>query len=61
MSIYRVTGRATYRGHNPGELFEAVLDQGAEERAFTRGNIKLVERSTPRLKDGSYRRPRRSQ
>lgn len=58
MSIYKVTGRAVYRGHQPGAVFEAVLDEHAEQRAFDRGTITLLERSTPKLKPGSYKLPK---
>jgi hypothetical protein len=59
MSLYLVKGRTGYRGHDYGQVFEAVLEERAEERALSRGNIELVERSTPSLKPGSYRMPRK--
>ena len=58
MSVYKVTGVFTYNDHAPGEVFEALLDPGAEERAIARGTITLLERSTPALRPGSYRLPR---
>ncbi len=58
MSVYRVAGTRAYRGHNPGETFEAVLDERVEERAITRGNIVVVRRSTPSLTEGSYQLPK---
>lgn len=57
MSLYRVNGPLAYREHQPGETFEAVLDPDVEERAIGRGNITLIERSTPTLRPGSYRPP----
>lgn len=59
MSLYLVKGRTGYRGHEYGQVFEAVLEERTEERAFARGNIELVERSTPSLKPGSYTLPRK--
>ncbi len=58
MSVYKVTGSSEFRGHQPGETFEAQLPEGMERRALRRGNIELVERSTPALVPGSYRLPR---
>lgn len=57
VSVYTITGRA-YRGHQQGALVEMVLDDMAEARAIRRGDIQLVERSTPSLVEGSYRLPR---
>ncbi len=57
MSIYEVTARQEYRGHKPGDRFEAQLDRNAEARAMRRGAIKLIHRSVPRLVEGSYRLP----
>lgn len=59
MSVYKVTGRTAYRGHQPGATFEATLEQRAEARALTRGSIEIVEHSTPALKPGSYTLPRK--
>lgn len=58
MTVYRVTGRAEYRGHKPGETFEASLDRLMEHRAIRRGSIEVVDRTEPRLVPGSYRLPR---
>jgi hypothetical protein len=54
---YRVVGRRAYRGHQPGEEFEACLDRDAEGRAINRGSIRLLERVPAELKPGSYRLP----
>ena len=54
---YRVVTERRYRGHRPGDLFEAVLDDRAEARAIGRGDIVLLERITPALQPGSYRFP----
>lgn len=59
MSLYRVIGKASYRNHAPGELFEAKLDYQTELRAIRRGNILLVKKSHPALVDGSWRLPTR--
>ncbi len=58
MSVYKVTGSSEYRGHMPGTTFEARLPAPMERRAIRRGNIELVEESTPRLQPGSYKLPR---
>ncbi len=60
MSVYLVTGRNEFRSHKPGETFEASLDPLLEVRAIRRGNIELVERSTPCLIEGSYRLPQKA-
>jgi hypothetical protein len=57
VSIYRVTGSRAYQGYQPGETFEAILAPMVEDRALRRRNIELVERSTPRLVEGSYSLP----
>ena len=57
MSVYKVTGRFAYRGHQPGETFTAKLDQATEIRAIQRGNIVVIDSSPTRLRPGSYRLP----
>lgn len=57
MSLYRVTGKFRYREHDPGTTFEARLDKRAEARALARGNIEILERSTPTIRPGSWRLP----
>jgi hypothetical protein len=57
LGVYEVTGRRGYRGHQPGERFEAVLDPNAETRAINRGSIRLLERLDPDLPAGKYRLP----
>lgn len=54
---YRVTGRCAYRGHQPGEEFEARLPQNAEARAVNRGSIQLLERIPADLPAHKYRLP----
>ena len=56
---YRVVGQRCYRGHQPGDLFEAQLDVRAEARAIRRGDIELLERIKFTVKPGSYRLPRK--
>lgn len=58
MSVYQVTGRLAYRGHQPGAVFETVLDPQVEARAVARRNIRIIERSDPNLQPGSYTLPR---
>jgi hypothetical protein len=55
---YLVTGRTSYRGHEPGTEFEATLDENVERRALYRGAIKILERVVPKVREGSYRLPR---
>ena len=59
VSIYRVVGSRRYRGHRPGDLFEATLETRAEARAIGRGDIEVIERSRPSVQPGSYQLPRR--
>lgn len=54
---YRVVGRRAYRGHQPGEEFEARLDENVEARAVQRGNLVLLERLVAELPPGKYRLP----
>jgi hypothetical protein len=54
--IYEVQGPVAYRGFPPGTQFFATLDVAVEERAFARGNIRLVERLVPDLPE-SYALP----
>lgn len=46
-----------YREHRQGEVFEAVLPASSEELAVLVGAVEVVERSTPGLREGSYRLP----
>lgn len=57
--LYKVVGSRCYRGHQPGDLFEAILDNRAEARAIGRGDIELVDRIRFTVKPGSYRLPRK--
>ena len=59
MTVYRVVGQRRYRGHRPGDLFEATLETRAEARAIGRGDIEVIERSTPSVQPGSYQLPGR--
>lgn len=58
MTVYQVSTRRGYRGHEPGSSFEARLEPHAERRAVDRGDITVIERSTPQLRPGSYLLPR---
>lgn len=49
MGVYTVTGRREYRGHKPGETFEAWIPPGPERRAIVRGDIRLERRTHPTL------------
>lgn len=57
MGEYEVVGRREYRGHRPGDIFEARLDRAAEARAITRGDIRLVRVVTPEIQSGSFELP----
>jgi hypothetical protein len=54
---YRVVGTRIYRGHHPGEIFEARIGPNAESRAINRGSIALLERVPDDLRPNSYRLP----
>lgn len=56
---YEVVGSRTYRGHEPGTVFEAVLERQAETRALNRGNIRLLERVEIGVESGSFALPKR--
>ena len=57
MGEYEVTGRREYRGHPPGEIFEARIDRAAESRAVARGDIRLLRIVEPQIQSGSHRLP----
>ena len=57
MGEYEVTGRREYRGHPPGEIFEARIPRAAESRAVARGDIRLLRVVEPQIQSGSYRLP----
>lgn len=50
---YLVGGSHEYRGHKPGQIFEAFIDPAAEARAIERGHIELLERVTVRVGEHS--------
>jgi hypothetical protein len=43
MTTYTVTGPTAYKGHQPGEQFEADLSPDEERRAVERGSIKAAK------------------
>ena len=47
-TTYTVTARPPFDGHQPGETFEAELDEELEERALERGSI---VKGTPKKKE----------
>lgn len=55
--VYLVTGTRQYRGHDPGTVFEAVIDGPVAQRAIDRGDIRLLRTEIPDLTPGSYRLP----
>lgn len=54
MGEYEVVGTREYRGHAPGEVFEARLPKGPEQRAISRGDIRLLRIVEPSIQPGSY-------
>ena len=58
MSVYKVTGIFNYRGHAPGTIFIASLQQLEEERALERGNIEILHRGPVALDPLKIRRPK---
>lgn len=44
---WKVTGTRVYRGHAPGEEFEASIPTSAAARAVARGDVVLVEEFVP--------------
>jgi hypothetical protein len=55
--LYLVCGSRAYRGHQPGETFEANIERNAERRAVQRRDIRLLERITPTIQPGSFTLP----
>ena len=49
LGVYKVTGRRIYRGHAPGETFEARIPASVEKRAVDRGDIVVLDRVNPDL------------
>jgi len=41
---YKVTGATAYRGHQPGETFEADLTDDEKRRAMDRGSIAVAKK-----------------
>ena len=54
MGEYEVVGRREYRGHPPGEVFEARIQPGPESRAIARGDIRKLRDVEPSIQPGSY-------
>lgn len=54
---YVVIGRRPYRGHQPGEKFEAALDPTVEQRAIIRRDIRLIRRIVPRVDENLLQLP----
>lgn len=57
MTVYQVIGNRMFRQYQPGDLFEAQLPQGMEQRALRRGAIQVVERSTPSIQPERFTAP----
>ena len=54
---YKVIGKRQYRGHSPGDIFEARFD-AAIERAVYRRDIEILEVIRPELPNGRYKLPK---
>lgn len=54
---YEVLRVGGYRGFATGSVFEAVIDKAAEGRALKRGDIRILQRTTPPIQTDSYRLP----
>ena len=54
MGDYEVVGSREYRGHPPGEVFEARLDRNAVARAIARGDIRVLRIVVPEVQPGSW-------
>lgn len=50
---YKVTGPSSFRGHAPGEEFEAGLLPDQERRAIERGSIRVVNKRETKGKDNA--------
>jgi hypothetical protein len=50
-TTYKVVGSTWFRGHAPGEEFDADLTEDQERRAKDRGSIRVVKRNTPTKKE----------
>lgn len=48
---YTVTGSTPFDDHQPGETFEADLDEELEERAIERGSIVKGKKTTKKEED----------
>ena len=57
MGEFEVTGKAEYRGHAHGEIFEARLNRAAVSRAIARGNIRMLRVVVPVIQPGSWQLP----
>ena len=57
MGIFRVIGRHNYRGHRPGETFDATLDPAAVERAVAIGALEVIDGRRTELRPGSWTLP----
>jgi hypothetical protein len=49
-TTYKVSGLTAFDGHQPGEEFDADLDEDLEQRAVERGSIEIVK-GTPKKKE----------
>lgn len=57
LPLYEVLRHNGYRGHRRGATFSARLAAPAAQRAVDRGDIRVVESSTPSIQPGSYTLP----
>ena len=50
-TTYTVTGNTAFMGHQPGDTFDADLDEALEQRALERGSIKKGKKQTEKEAD----------
>ncbi len=51
MTVYKVVGSTPFRGHQPGDQFEADLTADEERRAKERGSIRVIKREPDKHKE----------
>ena len=47
VGVYRVLDKRAYRGHEQGEVFQALIEPHAERRAIYRGSIEKIGTAIP--------------
>jgi len=52
MTTYKVTAPVGYMGYQPGDTFDADLDEGEEQRAIKAGWIEPADKTSKKGKEG---------